>query len=191
MFTDYLPLLLVNLSAALVLVAIFYLRGVASPNPKAFAAGFAIAGLVALLGGLHLALAWPLKELGGHNVRWANIAFGEPSVLLGALLLGASLAIAKGWNLVPVGIYAVLAGGAAIAIGVTLEMQHLTMKPELSAAGFILTGLGGALALPILLWPRVFVIRLIGAVLLFAAAAIWALTGYGSYFAHISPGFGV
>ncbi len=189
MSIDYLPLLLINMTAAFVLVGLFYLYGVLSTNPKAFAAGFAMTGFVALVGGLHMSLTWPLRELGGQSVRWANIAFGDPSVLLGVLLLGAALAIAKGWSLVPVGIFAALAGAVAIVIGAALYAGRLPQKPELAAAAFILAGLGGILALPILLLPRLKILRLAGALALLVSGGIWLITALMSYWMHLSPMF--
>ena len=189
MLIDYLPLLLTNMSAALIMVGLYYLYGVASGNPKAFAAGFAMTGLVAMVGGLYMSLTWPLRTMGTSDVRWANFAFGDPTALLGVLLLGAALAIAKGWSMAPVGIFAALAGAAAIVIGAALYANHLSQKPELAAAGFILAGLGGVLAPPILLMPRLKIIRLIGAAAVLASAAIWLLTALMSYWMHLSPGF--
>lgn len=53
-------------------------------RPKGWAAGFLIVGLPMLATGLHMTLTWPMAP------RFApdNIIFGEPSLLLGGILVG-------------------------------------------------------------------------------------------------------
>ena len=181
MFHDYLTVMLINLVAALSMVAFFFLVGINSANPRPWSTGLAMTGLISLVTGLHMALTWPLPE----KMSFANIAFGEPSVLLGILLLGAALSVAMEWNLWPVAIYAFFAGLMAVVIGVRLENLHLTKQPELSAAGFILAGVGGMLTPLFLLMRRKLFVRIFTATVLLLAAAIWAMTGYVSVWEHL------
>jgi putative membrane protein len=183
-FIDYSTLLLVNMTAGLTVLAVLVFRGLGRADPKAYVAPFAAAGLVALVCGLHMALAWPLP--GSYNGP-----FGESSVLLGVLFLAAALSLAKGWRLHPLGIYAAVAGLAAIVIGarafhlLTLpEPIQFTKLPALTGVGFILSGLGGALAVPAL-YLRRRVLAWVVALMLLAAAGIWAVTAYPAIWSHV------
>jgi putative membrane protein len=179
-FIDYLTLLLANMSAGLIVLALFFLRGYGTEKEKPWSAALGVVGLVAVIGGLHMALGWPIT-----GAKWANVAYGESTVLLGAAFLGAALAVGRGWSLVPVTIYAAVAGGFAIMMGVYIAVMGLSNAPAMTAAGFILTGLAGPFSLCAVLvkscrWPRI-----ITAVLLLAAAALWLFTTGGSYWMHL------
>lgn len=195
---DYLTLMLVALTAGLALAAVFFARALASPSAaqctpsgtccphtNSFAAGFAAIGLVLLVTGLHMTLTWPLPKMAKANLTFANMAFGENAVLFGAILLGAALALARGWSLLPVSIFAFFAGIAAVIVGLAIAQLGLTARPELSSTGFILSGTGGILSPFVLLKPAK-LLRYVEAVILLAAAGIWALTGYGAYWMHMA-----
>jgi len=179
MFIDYLTLLLTNMVAGFVLLAAFVVFDLGGKDPRRWAPGFAVTGFIALAFGMHLTMTWPLPGP-------FNSAFGEMSVLFGALFLGASLALALGWSLISLAIYAFFAGLAAIVIGVRIIDLGLTQRPWVSGIGFILSGLGGVFAAPALVWVTRFRwLRFAAALLLLAAAAIWAVTGYASYWIHM------
>lgn len=178
---DYLTLMLINMVAGLFILAYYVYRGLEATEQKRWVPGFAITGFIALVTGFHMIFTWPLT--GSYN-----IAYGEITVLFGILFLGAALAIAKGWELHTVTIYAFLAGAAAILIGLRIINLGMTKEPALSGIGFILTGLGGIFAAPTLYFQalrtsRTF--RLLGAIVLIVAALIWALTGYNAYWGHL------
>lgn len=126
-----------------------------------------------------MTLTWPVPGS-------FNIAFGEMSVLFGTVFIGASVAIAQNWDLMTVTIYAFFAGAAAILVGVRIMTLGLTTQPILSGIGFILSGLGGVCATPALLLRTNRTLRLIGAIVLVAAALIWALTAGVAYWGHIA-----
>jgi putative membrane protein len=84
MFIDYVTLMLVNMVASLAILAYFVYEDFGGHNLQRYVPGFAMVGLIALLTGLHMSVTWPLPH--GHN-----IAFGEMSVLLGVLFLGAAI----------------------------------------------------------------------------------------------------
>lgn len=184
MFIDFLTLLLLNMAAGLAVLGVFFLRGMDGPNHK-WASAFAIVGLVAFAGGLYITLTWPFPKLQSANLQWANTAFGETSVLLGVLFLGAALSVAKGWDLAPLGIYAFFAGAAAILIGVAMWSMWLTAKPPITATGFIVTGLAGVLTGPMLGCCHKRWLRVIVAVLLFASSAIWTAVWAPAYWLHL------
>ena len=149
-----------------------------------------MAGLVGLATGLHMSLTWPIPNLsaakeGAPNLLFANSAFGEMSVLLGVLLLGAGIALMKRWSLKPLAIYAFVAGLTAMVVGVRLWGLELTKEPTLTGIGFILTGLCGVLSGPFLWVRKVLAARIGAAVVILAAAGIWALTALGSYWVHL------
>jgi putative membrane protein len=179
MMIDYLTLMLVNMAAGLFLLGCFVWRDLDSPeNAGQWAPAFAICGLVAAIGGFAITFTWPLPKP-------YSSAFGEMSVLLGVLFLGLALALAKGWELLPLAIYAFFAGAAAMVLGVRILDLGLTAKPPLSAAGFILCGLCGIFS-PLVVWQSDKTgLRVIGSLVLFAASAIWALTGFLAYWMHM------
>ncbi|WP_327367485.1 DUF981 family protein [Streptomyces sp. NBC_01217] len=61
-------------------------------TPDGWALAFGAIGLVLLITGLHMSLAWPLV---GGGFPQNNIIFGEPAVIFGVVLLAASLYLWK------------------------------------------------------------------------------------------------
>jgi len=183
MFVDYLTLMLVVMVAALIGVALFFWRGMDSSDRRGWAALFGATGMVLFLAGLHMATTWPISL---ERLVFANAAFGECAALLGAILLATALSLAKGWDLRPVSILALVAGAIGILVGVRIANLGLTAAPALSATGFILTGLGGMLAPLVLCIPRAVLIRRFAAVLLLIAAGLWSVTAGGAYWMHIA-----
>ena len=179
-FIDYVTLMLVNMTAGLVVLACFLWRDIANQNRQRWAPAFAVPGLVAMVCGFAMTFTWPLP----HPY---NITYGEMSIFLGVLFLGAAWSLTKGWNLLPLGLYALPAGAAAVLLGIRIIDLGLTNKPLLSGIGFILTGLGGVFALPGLVFVKQAWLRRLGTLLLLAAAAIWAMTGYMAYWMHLKP----
>lgn len=181
---DYLTLILINMTAGLVVLASYVYAGVTAEDKKPWAAGFAITGFIAVTTGLHMSLTWPLP--GSHN-----ILFGEPTVLFGTLFLGAAIALWNEWRMVTVAIYAFFAGFAAIVLGARVLNLGLTRSPVVAGLGYVLSGLGGIFAwVCCLLEPVVSLrtssaLRVIGALVLLAAALIWAIIGYNAYWGHI------
>lgn len=57
-------------------------------DSEGWAAYFGVSGLVLFLTGLHTTVTWPF---GGDGFEYANIAFGQPALAFGALLLFAAL----------------------------------------------------------------------------------------------------
>ena len=177
MFVDYLTVMLINLVAGLLLLAL-HLVAFIQRSPKKLAPGFLLTGFIGAATGLHMTLTWPLP--GGHN-----IAFGEMSLLFGALFFFAGLALLRDWDLLGLGIYAVLAGAAAVVVGARILDKGMTKEPLVSFLGYLLTGAGGILVLPAYLLRKSAAVRVVVALVLAGAAVIWALTGYASYWGHL------
>jgi putative membrane protein len=175
---NYITLMLINMVAGLVILAGFVYSGLDRTNPKRWIPGFGITGAIALTTGLHMIWYWPIR--GSYN-----IAYGEMTVLFGALFVGACLALAFGWDLLTIAIYGFFAGVAAILIGIRVIDLELTRRPFISGLGFILTGLGGVFAAPALYWQTNRLFRLTGVAILGIAALIWAFTGYMAYWGHL------
>ncbi len=178
MFIDYITLMLINMVAGLFMLAYYLYKGLDSPNQKQWIPGFGVTGAIALTTGLHMIFTWPVSGS-------FNIAFGESSVLLGILFVGTAIALAQGWELLTLAIYGFFAGVVAVVIGLRIINLGLTKQPFLSGIGFILTGLAGICAAPTLYLKTNRTWRLLGAIVLVAAALIWALTGYMSYWNHL------
>jgi len=177
MFIDYVALMLLNMTAGFVVLAFFLLAGLNSER-KRWATPFAMVGLVAFVGGIHMIFTWPLPG------PYSSI-FGETSVLLGVIYLGIALSLAKEWNPAPIAIYGILAGLAAVLLGVRIMDLKLTAQPQMSGVGFILSGLGGILAALAFCAPGSKALRAAGALALILAATIWALTSYMAFWMHM------
>lgn len=178
MMIDYVTLMLTNMVCGFVILAFFIIWGLDAADKNRWASAFVISGLVAAVCGFKMSFSWPLP------VPY-NSPYGEMSVLLGVLFLGAGWSLAKGWDLLPLGIYAFFAGGAACLVGVRIIDQHLTLNPLMSGIGFILSGAPGLFAGLILWYRKIKTLRIAGAIILLAAAAIWLLTACAGYWSHL------
>jgi putative membrane protein len=108
------------------------------------------------------------------------------SVLLGIAFLGAALALAQGWDLSGIALYALFPGVCAVVLGIRIINLDLTLQPVLSGVGFVLTGMGGLFAAPTLAYFRGHrLFRTLAALVLLAAAGIWALTALPAYWVHM------
>lgn len=179
MFIDYLTLVIINMVAGFVLLAYYLWQGSQQEDQRPFAAAFFGVGLIALLSGLHISFTWPLP--GAYNV-----SFGDATTLFGIVFLMAAIALWKGWSLLPVAIYAFFAGLESVIIGLRINSLQVTKSPLVSTLGFVLGGLAGLGAAPYLLWfKNNKVVRLLGILVLLAAAAVWLLTFTGSIWGHM------
>jgi len=179
-FIDYVTLMLINMAAGLGILAGFLWKDIAGPNRQRWAPAFGAPGLVATVCGFAMIFSWPLPNP-------YNIAYGEMSILLGVLFLGAAWGLARQWDLMPLGWYAVPAGAVAVLTGIRFLNLGLTNSPALSATGFILTGAAGVFAPMVLLKPSERFTRRIGTFVLLAAAGIWAFIACMAYWAHLKP----
>jgi putative membrane protein len=182
MMIDYVTLMLINMTAGLFLLGCFVWKGadVDREDSPSWSPAFAIVGLVATVCGFVMTFTWPIPKPYG-------MAFGEMSVLLGVLFLGAALAIAKKWDLMPLAIYGFFAGAAATLLGVRIIDLSLTAAPILSGIGFILSGTAGIFS-PFVVWQgEQKGMRRMGALVLFAASGIWGLTAGMAYWMHMAP----
>jgi putative membrane protein len=179
-FTDYLTLMLVNMVGAFAVLGSFVGWGIVSEGRKCWAPAFAAPGLVAIVTGFVLTFTAPLPKP-------YNMPFGEMTVFLGVLFLAASWGIAADMKRWPIAIYAVVAGLAAILIGVRIIHLRLTAAPVISGVGFILSGLAGVLAPVYIGLHQSRPMRILAALYLYAVAALWALTGYMAYWMHLAP----
>jgi putative membrane protein len=177
MFIDYVALMLVNLSASLVLLALFVLKFLSSDG-KRLAPGFLVTGFIAAATGLHMIFTWPLPSS-------YNIAFGELYVMFAVVIFVVGLALARGWDLLPLSIFAVFAGLASVVVGVRIAQRGMTNSPPLATLGFVLTGLAAILSLPLYMAKNSRILKAVVIVLLVAAAAIWAFIGFGAYWKHL------
>jgi len=180
MFIDYVTLMLVNMAAGLVVLAFFVAFAVHKNDRRAWSPAFAITGLASIVCGFVMTFTWPIP----HPY---STAYGELSVMFGLLYLAAALSLARGWDLMPVGIYAFVAGAISIVVGIRFIVLGLSNAPVFTGVGFILTGSIGVLVPVLLCLKKVKVVRLIGALLPLAAAFIWAWTGALAYWFHLKP----
>ncbi len=185
MFIDYITLMLLNMAAGLLILALYVLIGLPRPDQRFWAAGLGIAGVVALATGLHMTLTWPIPKLEQANLTWANIAYGETTTMLGALFLGAALCIGLRRRLEAVAIYGVVASAVAFIIGAAALQLGLSNAPAMTATGYFVTGAAGMLILPTVLLRRSVAMRIVTAAVLLAAAGLWGFVGLGGYWMHL------
>ncbi|MBD1865437.1 MULTISPECIES: DUF981 family protein [Trichocoleus] len=179
MFIDYITLMLINLAAGLALLAAYVYFGLGESNQRRWIPGFGVVGAIALVTGLHMTLTWPV-------IGSFNIAFGETTVLFGILLVGTSLALAMGWDLLTLGAYGFFAGLVSLVIGFRIINLGAIPISLLAGLGFILVGLGGVFSAPTLYFKKNWFLRSIGAIVLITAALIFTFIGLSSYWAHLA-----
>lgn len=180
MYIDFLTVMLINMVAGLVLMAAWVFLDEGTPAERRWVPGLAMSALVALITGFYMIFTWPLP--GPYN-----IIYGEMSVFFGILLLGLTVVLATGLDLLPVTIYAEFVGLGAVMVGIQVLKLSLTRTPVLSGVGFIWLGALGLGAVPILRMRGVPAFRVFGAVGLLIAAVIWAVIGYTAYWGHVAP----
>jgi len=179
MFIDYNVLLLLNMAGGFMLLAGFIYRGLGEENTARWAPGFAIVGGIAFLLGLHLSVAWVLP--GPYNV-----IFGNLTVFLGAIFLATAWALARNLSPLIVAWYALPVGAAAIVLGLRILNLKLTTTPELTAVGFVISGLGGLLAAPgLILLERHKSLRPLASAAMLIAAAIWLFIAMKAYWGQV------
>jgi len=189
-WNDYIPLLLMNMAAGLMILGgwLFSLPG--RGDRRHWAPPFGAVGLVATVTGGCMTLTWPVRglmEAGGTTMSmvFANIAFGEPTFLLGVAFLAAAVAIGKGWPVWPVAVYGAMAGLVGIVLGARIWQAGLTQAPIPSALGFLATGLTAVLTLPSLTfaWP---ILRRLTAGLAVLTGLYWTFLALMSYWMHVT-----
>jgi putative membrane protein len=176
MFIDYLTLMLLNMAAGLVILALF-LGSWIDKDPKKAAPGFLLVGTVALVTGFAVVLTWPLPGP-------ANIIFGEMTVLLGGVFFTAGLSLVCGWSLTTVGIYAAFAGTAAIVLAARILSLNYTQEPIVAALGYAGAGVTAILSWPGMTVPKLKWLRWIAVIVALLTALCWAVVAFPSYWAH-------
>jgi putative membrane protein len=179
MHVNYITLMLLNLSVGMFLVASFLMRGLDTPNAARWSPGFGLVGVVGLVTGLHMTLTWPVP--GAYN-----IAFGEMNVLFSVLLLALAFALAREWDLLPLCAYALLAGIAAIVVGIRIMNLGLTLQPTVAGLAFILSGGIGVLAAPVRAMRGLPALRALAILFAVVAGIVWGLMACAAYWSHLS-----
>jgi len=179
MFVNCITLMLANLIAGLVLLAAYVYWGLDEERPSRWIPGFGVVGAIALVTGTHMTLTWPV--IGSYN-----IAYGETSMLYGILFVGTAIALSQRWDLLTLAIYGFFAGVHATVIGFRIINLGLTLVPFVSGVGFILAGLGGICASPMLYFSESKPFRLVGTLLLVIAALIFAWINVLAIWGHMA-----
>jgi putative membrane protein len=177
MFIDFLALMLIILVAGMLLFAVYFFWFL-EDGQKKMAPGFLVVGFLQLVTGLKVIFSWPLPGS-------FNISFGEPAVLFGALFFTLGLALLLDWDLLSLGIVAIIGGIVAIIVGLRLANLGMTKEPIVAMLGYVLTGIVGIAALPGYWLRRYPIIRILVSLAALGAAIIWAITGFGSYWGHL------
>jgi putative membrane protein len=177
MFIDFLTLMLINMTVALILFAL-YMAFFIEKDAKKMVPGFLVVGAIALVTGFRMIFTWPLPGS-------FNIAYGDPTVLLGAFFFMAGLAIAFGWDLLTIGIYSAVSGAAVILLAVRIYGLKMGSNPLEAALAFIGTGATAILALPAIALPKMKWIRWLTALASIVTAAGWVYVTFSAYWGHL------
>lgn len=181
-FPDYLTIMLVDLAAGLFILTLFLWKLNKPKEYSKYTVGFLMTGFLGLITALPMVLMWPLP--GSYN-----IAFGEPMLFFSIILLAIGFAIEKHWALDSIVIFGVLGSIMAIVVGAQIYNLGMTSSPFFAMGGYVLTGLGGLFAAPLLYYPksRGYKGLLILVTIIFVLAAIlWLYIGYSAYIAHLA-----
>ncbi len=179
MFIDFLGLPLLAIVSGLVVLALYLYVGPEAEEQPKWAPAFGAAGLLALVTGLWMSLTWPLPGS-------FNIAFGDLAALFGLAYLAGAWSLTKGYGLgLPV-VWSLFGSVTAIEVGFRLISLHMTKSPAMAGIAYILAGVGGLLTVPAALLPKNRPLRLLAALVLLVAAALWAATTYPAYWDHLA-----
>jgi putative membrane protein len=173
----------VNMAAAFLLLALFFFKGLGQPDRQRWVPAFFMSGLISLAFGLHMSFTWPMPSV-------YNIAFGELSVLLGAILIGGAWALNRNADLMPISAYAFVAGIAPVFVGITFITQGISSEPVLTGLGVIGAGAVGILAFPMAYFyernPGLSrSLQLLMALLALVLTFFFAYSGYTGYADHL------
>lgn len=168
--------MLANLACGCLQAAWFIYSNPGKEEQGKFIAGFGITGLVALITGFFMIFKWMLP--GSYN-----IAFGEPTVLFGAVFAGTAVSIGKGWDLGGMKVYAVISGFVAVVVGIGIIEQGLTLMPAASGTAFIFTGAGAIFAA---FAGKHHIVRMLASLLLFAVSLFWIYMTAIAYMGHLA-----
>ncbi|SHH33663.1 DUF981 family protein [Thermosipho atlanticus] len=180
MFVDYLTLFMGDIVAGFALLLFFVWSGMEIEKSKSFAPAFGAVGLIGVISGLHMVLTWPLP--GVHN-----IVFGEAFVLYGFVFLAAAYALAKGWDLMPVTIFALTAGAYAVILSGVILGYGITRNPTETFLAYLGAGLTGILSPIVWKFRNNKVVKTLAIILLILTLLAWFITMYGSLTGHTNP----
>ncbi len=179
----FVTLMNANVAAALFILAVFVYKGIYSEYARNFIPAFAITGLVATTTGFYQTFTAPMPG------SW-NIAMGEPSVLIGVLLLGAAWTLSRSYSFAPLGVYAFAAGVVAVTVGARVINLELGRDSLETGVAIIVAGVPGILALPAAFWARSApgasrIFQWLAIILLVVAAGMLAYASINGYWDHL------
>ena len=172
-------------AGAIMLLLVVFARVVQRPDRgplEGWGWMFAALGLILAITGTHMSLTWPLKQIeGAPCCAVDNVAFGEPAMLFGFLVLFGAIAIIRGER-------------AAFDRGVDFDIVA-TVRPMLYAGAFggiglIMIGIAG---IQFGMWgpppPTEPIARLMGDSIVerFYVAGTYAVTGLAAITAPFAP----
>jgi putative membrane protein len=175
---NFVALMVVNLALSFMLFAAFIFFGLREVDQRRWAPAFLATGLVQFITGLYMVFTFPLPGV-------YNQAFGEPSVILGALFIGLWYATANNTGLFPLAIIGFIAAIMPIVIGIQMLNLQLTQRPTEGAIAYILSGLAGLAVLPLYFLREEAWARALAALAAFGAGLAWLITAYTTVWEHL------
>jgi len=176
---NFVALMVTNLALSFMLFAAFLFFGLREADQRRWAPAFLATGLVQFITGLYMVFTFPLPGV-------YNQAFGEPSVILGALFIGLWYATSHNTGLFPLAIVGFFAAVMPIIIGIQMLNLGLTQRPTEGGIAYILSGLAGLTVLPLYFLRERSWARGLAALAAFGAGLAWLITAYTTIFDHLA-----
>ncbi len=177
-YNNYVTLIILNVAAGHLLLSNLIWQKDYDGDSRHWAAPFFVVGFLSFITGLHMIWTWPLPGS-------FNIAFGEPALVFGAIMIGIAWTLYKNLSLEPLAIYALLAGIAAFVIGAQIINLGLTWSPQPLSIGFFFSGFTGVLAWPVIRYKDNNVWRISYTLVSFLAALMWSIGIVSMYWTNI------
>ena len=179
----FVTLMNANVAAALFILAVFIYKGIYSEYAKNFVPAFAITGLVATTTGFYQTFTANMPG------SW-NIVMGEPSVLIGVLLLALAWSISRSYSFAPLAVYGLAAGIVAVTVGSRVINLGLGRDSLETGLAILIAGVPGILALPAAFWARSSpgasrIFQWLAIILLVIAAGMLAYASINGYWDHL------
>jgi putative membrane protein len=174
---DFVTLLLANMAAGLVVLAVYFLR-LPVETRHGYGIALLLSGIVAAVGGFYMSFIWPLP--GAYNSL-----FGELSVLLGTIFAAVGWSLMTNGRLTGVAIYALIPSILAVMLGMRVLGLGMTAQPLMAAIGFWLTGVGGLLAAVAVFTALRRGPSVVAGIVLVLAAGVWLLVATASFWMHM------
>jgi putative membrane protein len=142
-----------------------------------YSIGFILVGFLQTILGFYTIFTWPLNGV-------FNIAYGEPLVYFGSLLICVGICFQKALKVENLSIFFLLGSLKCFAIGAAIIYYSLSADPVI--VGLLFLGVGATLLLTLISIHKNKSLN-ISAMLFLVMSFVWAVISTRSYFLHLNP----